>query len=360
MRIQQQVLPAALLLCAFFVSAGAQEARTTKHLIGCIEEEVTGVTLQKSGAFTYFIGAEKSGLFIIADGAPGGNLYEYQKCLGILQPPGGAPAVALLSMPDALRAYQIDPIEGSIDEHQPLWTKPPVDYRVAVDFANQPSSSFIVLEDYQTKRFDVVNFQNGEVVWSIDRGRTEISGCASHLVASPDGNKVFIGQMFFPPSSDGTINLIHRENPDSVVRAPTINQAISGASFSPNGEVVACQFSPVANARFDASSSGKIRFFDGNDLTDILTISDDFTSMRRIGFSPDGTKLGVLTGPDFRVYDVATGLRLDLIPIPNDDGLCFDFTADGTKVAIGTQAGKIDLIDLILVPPMTEPTETHQ
>ena len=36
------------------------------------------------------------------------------------------------------------------------------------------------------------------------------------------------------------------------------------------------------------------------------------------------------------------------------------FRDRGTKVAIGTQAGKLDLIDLILVPPMAEPTETHQ
>ncbi len=348
------------ILALSFGTSSAQEGRTTKHIVTGLREEVTAVTLQRTGGFTYFTAGKDMALCTKAPENSWGSVYSDNHFIGILQVPGSSTCIALAADPDALLAFEIDPAQGTIDEMQPLWSKPPVDYRQARDFANQPNSSFIVIEDIEAKKFNVVNFQTGEVVWSIDRGRTEISGRASYLVASPDGNKVFIGQLFFPPSSDGTMNLVHSANPDSVVSRPTVNEAIVGVSFSPDGSLIAYQASSVANARFDASTPGKVRIIDGNDLTDILTLSDDFTSLRRVGFSPDGTKLGVLTGPDFRVYDVATGLRLDLIPIPNDDGLAFDFSTDGTKVAIGTQAGKLDLIDLILVPPMTEPTETHQ
>lgn len=353
----------AMILPILAISVGAieaQDGRTTDHLVTGLEEEISTVTLPTSGGFTYFTAGKDMALCTKAPDNPWGSIYRDNHFIGILSVPGSDTCIALAADPDALRAYEIDPVQGTIDENQPLWSRPPVDYREACDFANQPNSSFIVIEDIEAKKFDVVNFQNGEVVWSIDRGRTEISGCASHLVASPDGNKVFIGQMFFPPSSDGAMYLVHSANSDSVVRRSTVNQAIVGVSFSPDGSLIAYQASHVANARFDPSTPAKVHIVNGNDLTDILTLSDNFTSLRRIGFSPDGTKLGVLTGPDFRVYDVATGLRLDFIPIPNDDGLSFDFNADGTKVAIGTQAGKLDLIDLILVPPMTEPTETQQ
>jgi len=95
-------------------------------------------------------------------------------------------------------------------------------------------------------------------------------------------------------------------------------------------------------------------------LTPIFEFEDGLTTLNAIAFSPDGTKLAVLTGPDFRVYDIGTGLRIDLITIADDIGTSFAFSPDGDQVYIGTLSGKIDLIDLILVPPMTEPTEAQQ
>lgn len=359
MRRHLTALTAVLPLLALSIgSSGAQEGRTTKHLVANFNQEVKGVALARTGGAAYFLAGEEPALYILIDGTSGGNLYREDEFLGVLHTTGSGPSFAVASNQDGTVAYEIDSSTGSIDDSQPIWSKPPLVVRRITDFANQPASSFIAIENRESNAYDVVDLKTGDVLWSAGIGADSLQRIQSHLIPSPDGSRILACQLFLPPSSDGSMRLFRQGTAGNAANRANAGEAVTSVSFSPDGDKILYSYTNVENAKL--TTPARVRIIDGNDLTDILTISDDFTSLRRIGFSPDGSKLGVLTGPDFRVYDVATGLRLDFIPIPNDDGLSFDFNADGTKVAIWTQAGKLDLIDLILVPPMTQSSETQQ
>lgn len=111
--------------------------------------------------------------------------------------------------------------------------------------------------------------------------------------------------------------------------------------------------------RLALGESGYVRVFEtstGKPLGPALGL-DTSDAVRRLKFSPDGTRLMIaaearrsgIDSPMTGVWDIATGLRM--LPIPCNEAIAGDFSSDGKRVAISFKDGETGATTVWDVPP---------
>ena len=208
----------------------------------------------------------------------------------------------------------------------------------------------------QERQAASLDLASGEVDWRLNHRSKGMQHPPEIGLVSADGSRMLLVDM---PIANGSPQLMVGSRTGNIpaVSRSLIGRFCSMPSFSPSGERIACASGGGTEA---ADARVKLWILDSATLEESCLIDEPVSTVNQLLFTPDGTKLGVLTGPDFRMYDVATGLRLDRFAIPEDTGTCFTFNDTGTKVYLGTLAGKVHLVDLILVRPEATTTESAQ
>lgn len=348
MRLKQL---ATILFLGIVAPAFAQTERNTTHLTSVVRTPIHSILPADShGRFYLLAGAPPSLVSRRLDPNELGVGYDYMPFLGIAQH-SGANAILISNDDSGFRGTEIDPETGLVDSNQPVWVQPPLGFRRTEDFAAGAGMRFFTRQDSENSTLSTFDITNGEELWSMSPGTVDASPDNELIRTSMDGHTVLLVHQ---------VNYENRSEISTVMNLPTPHAArkrlagefITEAALAPDAMKLAYSYMGIANE--EPVRPIKIRIAPAATIEPTLTIDDGFPYLRSLTFSPDGTKLGVLTGPDFRVYDVATGLRLDLIPITDGVGTAFAFSPDGTKVYLGSTTGQINLVDLILVPPMTE------
>jgi len=280
--------------------------------------------------------------------------------IGVREPAGAPYPIALYADDQNPMGVELASTTKGFDLAQPIWVSAPLEARDLSSLGDPLASRYFTYEDTTAGKFVVIDITDGAVVWELGSESNNIAAYQEMIVTDSQAQRVLFVDGRFGPEATTNFVLATHGSPDQFTRFSTPNRGVFFVTFSPVESRIVYAYGELNAEGFVAGAPGRIVFFDPSTMTETMVIDDGFNTLRQLAFSPDGTKLGVMTGPDFRVYDVASGKRLDTISITVDLGSTFAFSADSTKVYLGTFGGKIIKTDLILVPPMTEVTETQQ
>lgn len=260
--------------------------------------------------------------------------------------PSDAPLV-LCSTPDGFEAHR--PLGGEPGS-PPLWSRSAIRTRNTSYYSHLPRmKSFAVQEASDSHHLAVLDLRTGEEMWRVDPAVLPEDAEFEYLWNDPKGDCIIACDVSGSrPATE--LTSVARFHP-SVASHTVLHGFVAdeGDIATSTGLVALGGIEPSSGA----APSSQVMLLRIDDQIEARRLTDEFATLSQLAFTPDGTKIGVLTGPDFRVYDVGTGLRLDRFSIPDETGTCFTFNDEGTQVCLGTLAGKVHLVDLILARPET-------
>ncbi len=160
------------------------------------------------------------------------------------------------------------------------------------------------------------------------------NGLPNHVEISPDGRSLLTS------TAEGTIRVWPVGSGQTGVHTMNLGTESAAAHFSPDGRLVA-----TAASR-DGFDPGEARFWSVNDLKPTGQVMGHQDGVTFSTFSADGTKLA--TGSEdatARIWEVPSGKPLTPPMLHRQNVKFLQFSPDGTILATGTRAGDVQLWD---------------